>query len=101
MYDCHLLVAPVWPFLFPSIHNFRLKATFEQCDVDGDGTLTCEEIRKSLENLLSSDDLEDLMSDLYRDGNNEVDCNTFVQAMKARIDNNESVPVLDETLRYI
>ena len=77
----------------------RLQATFQQFDVDGDGTLTCEEIRKSVENLLSPEDLDDLMNDLYGNGSNEVDCHTFVQAMKTRMDNNERVPVLAESVR--
>ena len=81
------------------ISFLRLQATFQQFDVDGDGTLTCEEIRKSVENLLSPEDLNDLMNDLYGNGSNEVDCHTFVQAMKTRMDNNERVPVLAESER--
>ena len=67
--------------------------------MDGDGALTCEEIRKAVQNLLTSEDLEELLSDLYEDGNNEVNCDDFVQAMKARIENNDCVPVLDESVR--
>lgn len=77
----------------------RLKATFEHFDVDGDGALTCEEVRKAVQNLLTPEDLEDLLADLYEDGNEDVNSDEFVQAMKARIENNENVPVLDESVR--
>ena len=77
----------------------RLRATFEQFDVDGDGSLTCEEIRKSMQGLLGEEDLEDLLAHLFGSENDEVDVDEFVNAMMARIENKESIPILDESSR--
>lgn len=77
----------------------RLRATFKQFDIDGDGTLTLEEIKASMQDLLSGEDLEDLLSHLFGSENDEVDVEEFINAMMTRINNKEGVPLVDESSR--
>ena len=50
--------------------------------------------------MLSEEDLDDLLSDLFGDGAEEVDCDEFVSSMLERIDRKESIPILSDTTRY-
>lgn len=78
----------------------RLRATFEQFDADGDGILTLDEIRNAMEDMLSEEELDELLSDLYEDGIEEVDCDDFIYAMNARIENKDKIPIVSESPRY-
>ena len=80
--------------------NNRLRATFEQFDADGDGILTLDEIRNAMEDMLSEEELDELLSDLYEDGIEEVDCDDFIYAMNARIENKDKIPIVSESPRY-
>ena len=78
----------------------RLRATFQQFDADGDGILTLDEIRNAMEDMLSEEELDELLSDLYEDGIEEVDCDDFIYAMNARIENKDKIPIVSESPRY-
>ena len=52
-------------------------------------------------NVLSEADLNDLLSDLDTDQNGEVEWHEFLQVMKTRMREPESVKMLKEAFRYI
>ena len=63
---------------------------FNKFDIDGDGTLTCEEVRKAIGSMFSEEELDDLLFDLYgEDEEGEVDCDEFIIAMRARMEEPE------------
>ena len=50
--------------------------------------------------MLSVEELDELLSDLYEDGIEEVDCDDFIYAMNARIENQDKIPIVSESPRY-
>ena len=50
--------------------------------------------------MLSEEELDELLSDLYEDGIEEVDCDDFIYAMNARIENKDKIPIVSESPRY-
>ena len=52
-----------------------------------------------MQDLLSGEDLEDLLSHLFGSENDEVDIEEFISAMMTRMQNNEGVPLVDESSR--
>lgn len=77
-----------------------LQEAFAQLDLDGDGRLTHEEIEKAMGNVLSEADLNDLLRDMDTDQNGEVEWHEFLNVMKIRMREPESVKMLKEAFRY-
>ena len=68
--------------------------------MDGDGKLSRKEVEAALGNILSDADLNHLVSDLDADQNGEVEWQEFLQVMKQRMREPESVKMLKEAFRY-
>ncbi len=88
------------------LHSFffffsSLQEAFAQLDLDGDGRLSRKEVETALGNILSETDLDLLLLDLDTDQNGEVEWNEFLQVMKARMREPESVKMLKEAFRYV
>ena len=79
--------------------HFSLQETFAQLDLDGDGRLSRKEIEKAMGNVLSEADLNNLLSDLDTDQNGEVEWHEFLNVMKIRMREPESVKMLKEAFR--
>ena len=86
-------------FLKISIFFFSLQETFAQLDLDGDGRLSKKEIEKALGNVLSEADFNELLTELDADQSGEVDWQEFVNVMKIRMREPESVKMLKEAFR--
>ena len=78
---------------------FSLQETFAQLDLDGDGRLSKKEIEKALGNVLSEADFNELLTELDADQSGEVDWQEFVNVMKIRMREPESVKMLKEAFR--
>lgn len=76
-----------------------LQETFAQLDLDGDGRLSKKEIEKALGNVLSEADFNELLTELDADQSGEVDWQEFVNVMKIRMREPESVKMLKEAFR--
>ena len=83
------------------LYHFSLQEAFAKLDLDGDGRLSRKEVEKAMGNVLSEADLNDLLSDLDTDQNGEVEWHEFLQVMKTRMREPESVKMLKEAFRYI
>ena len=68
-------------------------------DLDGDGRLSKKEIEKALGNVLSEADFNELLTELDADQSGEVDWQEFVNVMKIRMREPESVKMLKEAFR--
>ena len=84
---------------FLKISIFSLQETFAQLDLDGDGRLSKKEIEKALGNVLSEADFNELLTELDADQSGEVDWQEFVNVMKIRMREPESVKMLKEAFR--
>ena len=80
---------------------FSLQEAFQQLDLDGDGKLSRKEVEAALGNLLSETDLNYLVADLDADQNGEVEWQEFLQVMKQRMREPESVKMLKEAFRQV
>ena len=69
-------------------------------DLDGDGRLSKKEIEKALGNVLSEADFNELLTELDADQSGEVDWQEFVNVMKIRMREPESVKMLKEAFRW-
>ena len=69
-------------------------------DLDGNGRLSRKEMETALGNILSETDLNYLLLDLDADQNGEVEWQEFLQVMKQRMREPESVKMLKEAFRY-
>ena len=81
------------------LYHFSLQEAFAKLDLDGDGRLSRKEVEKAMGNVLSEADLNDLLSDLDTDQNGEVEWHEFLQVMKTRMREPESVKMLKEAFR--
>ena len=88
--------------LFKNLQFFfrSLQETFAQLDLDGDGRLSKKEIEKALGNVLSEADFNELLTELDADQSGEVDWQEFVNVMKIRMREPESVKMLKEAFRW-
>ncbi len=78
---------------------FSLQEAFAQLDLDGNGRLSRKEVELALGKLLSRADLNYLLNDLDTDQNGEVEWQEFLEVMKARMREPESVKMLKEAFR--
>ena len=78
---------------------FSLQEAFAQLDLDGDGKLSRKEVKAALGKILSEDDLNYLIVDLDTDQNGEVEWQEFLQVMKQRMREPESIKMLKEAFR--
>jgi Ca2+-binding EF-hand superfamily protein len=69
-------------------------------DLDGDGRLSRREVAKAMGDVLGEADLNDLLEDLDTDQNGEVEWHEFLNVMKIRMREPESVKMLKEAFRY-
>ena len=68
-------------------------------DMDGDGRLSRKEVEKAMGNVLGEADLNNLLQDLDTDQNGEVEWHEFLEVMKTRMREPESVKMLKEAFR--
>ena len=68
-------------------------------DKDGDGHLSRKEVEQAMGNVLGEADLNNLLQDLDTDQNGEVEWHEFLEVMKTRMREPESVKMLKEAFR--
>ncbi len=78
-----------------------LQEAFQQLDLDGDGKLSRKEVEAALGNILSETDLDHLVADLDVDQSGEVEWQEFLNVMKQRMREPESVKMLKEAFRSV
>ena len=78
---------------------FSLQEAFNKMDMDGDGRLSRKEVEKAMGNVLGEADLNNLLQDLDTDQNGEVEWHEFLEVMKTRMREPESVKMLKEAFR--
>ena len=76
-----------------------LQEAFNKMDMDGDGKLSKKEVEKAMGNVLGEADLNNLLQDLDTDQNGEVEWHEFLEVMKTRMREPESVKMLKEAFR--
>lgn len=76
-----------------------LQEAFTQLDLDGNGRLSRKEAETALGKLLSKSDLDYFLLDMKTDENGEVEWHEFLEAMKVRMKEPESVKMLKEAFR--
>lgn len=94
---------PVSYFLFnittSLFFHCSLQEAFAQLDLDGNGKLSRKEVEQALGKILSETDLNHLVNDLDTDQNGEVEWQEFLEVMKQRMREPESVKMLKEAFR--
>ena len=82
-----------------SLFICSLQEAFNKMDMDGDGKLSKKEVEKAMGNVLGEADLNNLLQDLDTDQNGEVEWHEFLEVMKTRMREPESVKMLKEAFR--
>jgi Ca2+-binding EF-hand superfamily protein len=60
----------------------HLKVAFEHFDIDGDGQITRDELKKSLAKMgISDEGIEDIIEEVDKDGSGSIDYNEFCTMM--------------------
>ena len=95
----HVLDIDPYYFILSVVVFFSLREAFAQLDIDGDGRLSRKEIETAMGNMLSESDLDALLADLDTDQSGQVEWTEFLEAMKIRMREPESVKMLKEAYR--